>query len=138
MKFYSSNDNINNLIDSAMDKIKTIVDSSTVIGEKVETSDGTTIIPISKVTVGYVVGGGEYADLSSRRVANHFPMAGGSSGGMSLSPVGFLIITSGEVNFINVENKSLYQTVLNLFNSLLAKINEEKENKTEGEENNEE
>ena len=133
MKFYSSNENINNLISGAMDKIKTIVDSSTVVGEKVETSDGTTIIPISRVTVGYVVGGGEYADLSSRRVANHYPMAGGSSGGMSLSPVGFLIIKENEVSFINVENKTLYQTILNTFNSLLNKMNEKdmKEEKNE-------
>lgn len=121
------NETINNLIDGAMDKIKSIVDSSTVIGERVETSDGTIIIPISKVTVGYVVGGGEYADLSSRRVANHFPMAGGSSGGMSVTPVGFLIETKGDVKFVNVENKSLYQTVLNMFNAMLAKV-EEKEN----------
>lgn len=138
MKFYSSNDNINNLIGGAMDKIKTIVDSSTVIGEKVETGDGTTIIPISRVTVGYVVGGGEYADLSSRRVANRFPMAGGSSGGMSLSPVGFLIIGEGDVKFINVENKSLYQTILNTFNSLLNKMNEKQEDNQPQEENNEE
>lgn len=124
MKFYSGNDSIYNLIDGAMEKIKTIVDSSTVIGEKVETEDGTVIIPISKVTVGYVVGGGEYADLSARRVANHFPMAGGSSGGMSVTPVGFLIENNGEVKFVNVENKSLYQTVLNMFNTLLNKIND--------------
>ena len=140
MKKYSEkNDNIKNLIDGAMDKIKTIVDSSTVIGEKVETNDGTTIIPISKVTVGYVVGGGEYADLSSRRVANNYPMAGGSSGGMSLTPVGFLVLTSdGEVKFVNVENKSLYQTVLNMFNSLLAKMEEDKKDSIiEEEENNE-
>lgn len=127
MKYYSSNnESIDKLIDNAMDKIKTIVDSSTIIGDKVETDDGTVIIPISKVTVGYVVGGGEYADLSSRRVANHFPMAGGSSGGMSVTPVGFLIETAGEIKFINVENKSLYQTVLNMFNTLLNKMQEEK------------
>ena len=127
MKYFSGNDNIKKLIDGAMDKIKGIIDSSTVIGEKLETNDGTTIIPISKVTVGYVVGGGEYADLSARRVANNYPMAGGSSGGMSLTPVGFLIIMStGEVKFVNVENKSLYQTVLNMFNSLLARMEKEK------------
>lgn len=124
MKFYSGNENINGLIENAMEKIKTIVDSSTIVGEKVETEDGTAIIPISKVTVGYVVGGGEYADLSARRVANHFPMAGGSSGGMSVTPVGFLVVANGDVKFINVENKSLYQTVLNMFNTLLNKINE--------------
>ena len=124
MKFYSGNENINGLIENAMEKIKTIVDSSTIVGDKVETEDGTAIIPISKVTVGYVVGGGEYADLSVRRVANHFPMAGGSSGGMSVTPVGFLVVANGDVKFINVENKSLYQTVLNMFNTLLNKINE--------------
>ena len=124
MKFYSGNENINGLIENAMEKIKTIVDSSTIVGDKVETEDGTAIIPISKVTVGYVVGGGEYADLSARPVANDFPMAGGSSGGMSVTPVGFLVVANGDVKFINVENKSLYQTVLNMFNTLLNKINE--------------
>ncbi|MBE7074283.1 MAG: hypothetical protein E7379_04270 [Clostridiales bacterium] len=125
MKYFTNNDNINKMIDGAMDKIKTIVDTSTVIGEQVKTEDGTTIIPISKVSVGYVVGGGEYADLSSRRVANHYPMAGASSGGMSMSPIGFLVISSqGSVTFVNVENKSLYQTILNMFNALLNKIQE--------------
>ncbi len=131
MKIYTKNETITNLIDGAMDKLKGIIDTSTVIGERVETPDGTVIIPISKVSVGYVVGGGEYADLSSRRVANHFPMAGGSSGGMSVTPVGFLIETQGDVKFINVENKSLYQTVLNMFNAFLSKVSEEEENNEE-------
>lgn len=126
MKIYEDGGRLNDMIGQAMEKIKTIVDSSTVVGDKVETDDGTTIIPISKVSVGYVVGGGEYADLSARRVANHFPMAGGSSGGMSVSPVGFLIIYQGSVEFINVENKSLYQTVLNMFNALMEKIEKDK------------
>ncbi|MBQ8845204.1 MAG: sporulation protein YtfJ [Clostridia bacterium] len=127
MQFYSGSDTISELIQNSMDKIKSIVDSSTVIGEKLETSDGTIIIPISKVTVGYVVGGGEYADLSSRRVANHFPLAGGSSGGMSVTPVGFLVETKGEVSFINVENKSLYQSILNVFNNFVSKMGKQEE-----------
>mgnify|MGYP005767479341 FL=1 len=127
MKF-EEDKSINNLIDSAMEKIKTIVDSSTVIGDAVVTENGKTIIPISKVSVGYVVGGGEYADLSARRVARHFPMAGGSSGGMSVAPVGFLVESDGEISFVNVENETLYQTVLNLFNSLLNKMNKNGEN----------
>ncbi len=127
MRKFEETTSINDLISGAMDKIKTLVDSSTIVGESIKTDDGVTIIPISKVTVGFVVGGGEYADLSSRRVANHFPMSGGSSGGMSVSPVGFLVLQpSGEVEFVNVENKTLYQTILNMFNSLMSKI-EEKE-----------
>lgn len=128
MRKYTDSTSINDLINSAMDKVKTIADSGTIVGETITTDDGTSIIPISKVTVGFVVGGGEYADLSSRRVANHFPMSGGSSGGMSISPVGFLILLSnGEVDFVNVENKTLYQTVLNIFNSLLAKMEKKEE-----------
>lgn len=139
MKNFTSSTSINELIQSAMDKIKTIVDSSTIVGDSIETPDGTTIIPISKVTVGFVVGGGEYADLSSRRVANHFPMSGGSSGGMSVSPVGFLILSSnGDVDFVNVENKSLYQTVLNMFNSLLSKMEKKANENNEKDNNNDE
>lgn len=134
MKVYTNSTSINDLIVNAMEKIKTIVDSSTIVGESIQTPDGTTIIPISKVTVGFVVGGGEYADLSSRRVANHFPMSGGSSGGMSVSPVGFLILNAdGDVDFVNVENKSLYQTVLNMFNSLLQKMEKNQKQKEENE-----
>ena len=125
MKVYTNSTSINDLIANAMDKMKTLVDSSTIVGEAIKTEDGSSIIPISKVTIGFVVGGGEYADMSSRRVANHFPMSGGSSGGTSVSPVGFLIVgINGDVQFVNVENKSMYQTVLNMFNSLLAKMEE--------------
>lgn len=127
MKF-DEDKSINSLIDSAMEKIKVIVDSSTIIGDAIITDSGKTIIPISKVSVGYVVGGGEYADLSARRVARHFPMAGGSSGGMSVAPVGFIVESEGEISFVNVENKTLYQTILNTFNAFISKINKENEN----------
>ena len=125
MKIYNDGETLNHLIENAMEKLKILVDTSTIIGDPVRAEDGTTILPISKISVGYVVGGGEYADLSSRRVANHFPMAGGSSGGMSVSPVGFLVVKKGEVEFVNVENKTMYQTILNLFNTLLEKLKKE-------------
>lgn len=132
MRIYTNSTSINDLIEGAMDKLKTLIDSETIVGQAISTDDGTKIIPISKVTVGFVVGGGEYADLSARRVANHFPMTGGSSGGMSVTPVGFLILKSdGDVSFVNVENKTLYQTVLNMFNSLLSKLEKKDEQNQE-------
>ena len=133
MKFVDNPNSVSDLISSAFDKIKTIVDSSTVIGDMIETSDGTVIIPISKITVGYVVGGGEYADLSARRVAKHYPLSGGSGGGMSVTPVGFLIESGGEISFINVENKSLYQTVLNMFNAFLNEMQKDKKGESDEE-----
>ena len=131
MSKFEDGNAIKDLISQGLEKVKTLVDSGTIVGDQIQTEDGSTIIPISKVAMGFVVGGGEYADLSARRVANHFPMTGGSSGGVSVSPVGFLILHSdGSVNFVNVENKSLYQTVLNMFNAVLSKI-EQKEGKNE-------
>ena len=53
---------------------------------------------------------------------------------MSVTPVGFLVVYRGEVKFINVENKSLYQTVLNMFNALLSKLQEEQNKEEQNEE----
>jgi len=131
MKLYFGNENVSELVKDAMDKIKTIVDSSTIIGEKIITEDGNTIIPVSKVTVGYVVGGGEYSDTSKNK-ANRFPMTGGSSGGVSVSPVGFLVENQGELKYISVENKTAYQTILNIFNAIMKKVESELD-KTNGE-----
>ena len=122
MKVFFGNENISELIQNSMDKIKTIVDSSTIIGDKIVTDDGSTIIPISKMTVGYVVGGGEYGDVGKNKNSNRYPMTGGSSGGISVTPVGFLIETNAEIKYISVENKTAYQTVLNAFNTLMSKL----------------
>ena len=64
MKVFTNSSSINDLIVNSMDKLKGLIDSSTIVGESISSADGTTIIPISKVTVGFVVGGGEYADIS--------------------------------------------------------------------------
>lgn len=133
MKVFFGSENISELIQNSMDKIKTIIDTSTIVGEKITTEDGTSIIPISKVTVGYVVGGGEYSD-NSKKNANRFPMTGGSSGGISVTPVGFLIEMNGEIKYIGVENKTAFQTILNMFNAVMRKIDKDFD-KEEGEKN---
>jgi sporulation protein YtfJ len=118
---------VEKLLDTSIQKIKTLMDSNTIIGDTVISPSGLIIIPISKITVGFITGGGEYSDLSERRVANHYPMAGGSSGGMSVTPIGFLVETENEVKYIDIENKNTYQTILKLFNSLAEKISGEGE-----------
>ncbi len=132
MKVFFGSENISELIQNSMDKIKTIIDTSTIVGDKITTDDGTSIIPISKVTVGYVVGGGEYSD-NSKQKANRFPMTGGSSGGISVTPVGFLVEMNGEIKYIGVENKTAFQTILNMFNVIMKKIDKDFENEEEKE-----
>lgn len=122
MKEFNNSSSIEDLIKISLDRVKVLMETNTIVGEPMNLKSGTTVIPISKASVGFVVGGGEYSDKSSRRVANHFPMAGGSGCGMSVSPIGFLVISEGNVNFVDIENKTMYQTLLNLANKIISKI----------------
>lgn len=133
MKEFNKNSGIEDLIKISLDRVKTLMETNTIIGEPININQTTTVIPISKASVGFVVGGGEYADKSTRRVANHFPMAGGSGCGMSVTPVGFVVIKQDEVKFVDIENKTMYQTILNLVNKIIAKIDTQKEEDDETE-----
>lgn len=129
MKEFSKNNSIEDLIKISLDRVKVLMETNTIVGEPMNIGDGTSIIPISKASVGFVVGGGEYSDKSTRRVANHFPMAGGSGCGMSVSPVGFMVINKNDVKFVDIENKTMYQTLVNLANKIISSINTNKEEK---------
>ena len=133
MKIYEHASTIDNLIEKTLSNIKTISTNETVFGEEKVLSDGTTIIPISKATIGFVVGGGEYSDLSSRRVATHYPMAGGSGGGIVLQPIGFLISTKDQVSYVSTRDETNYEKILEMIGSVSEKISnaikkKEKEN----------
>lgn len=123
---FENNKSIENLIDGTMRNLHTLIEANTIVGEPVVSPDGTTIIPISKVSVGYVVGGGEYADISRKKKVENYPLAGGSGGGVTISPVGFLINSKNGIRYIDIENKTAYQTVLNLLNKVAERFTEEK------------
>ena len=85
-----------------MDSIKTMADANTVIGEAVTTANGTTIIPVSKLSMGYASGGIDYVSKKAEKPApNNYGGAGGS--GITVTPVAFLIVSpSGAVDILNV------------------------------------
>lgn len=95
-----SESKIKDLINDTFTQIKTISDSKTIIGEPIISDFGTTIIPVSKATVGFVLGAGEYCNLDGRRFPITYPMAGGSGGGVNLTPIGFLVENSLGIKFI--------------------------------------
>ena len=131
MKEFNTGSGIEDIIKISLDRVKTLMETNTIVGQPISLKDGTSIIPISKASVGFVVGGGEYSDKSTRRVANHFPMAGGSGCGMSVSPVGFIVISGNDVRFVDIENKTMYQTILNLINKIISKVESQQDNKEE-------
>lgn len=135
MKEFNEESSIQDLIKISLDRVKVLMETNTIVGEPFRIDDSTSVIPISKASVGFVVGGGEYSDKSSRRVANHFPMAGGSGCGMNVSPVGFVVITGGDVKFVDIENKTLYQTIINLINGIVSKFSTKGKSEDEEEDN---
>lgn len=91
---------IESLMGTSMESIREMVDVNTVVGDPVHTQDGSTIIPISKVSFGFVAGGGEYA-CSSARADNELPFAGGSGAGVSVHPMGFLVCSANGVRMLS-------------------------------------
>lgn len=90
---------INSLMDTSLKKIKELIDVNTIIGDPITAPDGTTIIPVSKVTYGFASGG---SDLPTKK-DNRDCFGGGSGAGITIQPVGFLSITKGNVKFIPIE-----------------------------------
>ena len=90
---------INSLMDTSMKKIKEMIDVNTIIGDPITAPDGTTIIPVSKVTYGFASGG---SDLPTKKESRDC-FGGGSGAGVTIQPVGFLSISKGNVKFIPIE-----------------------------------
>ena len=101
---------ISDIIRTSLENVKEIVDSNTVIGEAVPTSNGTVIIPVSKVSIGIATGGLDYKGKNKEaNKPNNFGGAGGT--GVSVKPVAFLIVKNdGNVELLNVDNPTIAGT----------------------------
>lgn len=89
--------NLENLVKSSMDKIHEMVDCQTVVGQPVVTADGTTIIPVSKISFGFASGG---SDLPTKSTKDQF--GGGSGAGISITPIAFITISNGDVKLLQL------------------------------------
>ena len=88
---------IGDLTEITLSKIKEMVDVNTVVGDPINTPDGITLIPVSRVTLGFANAGG---DLKARDDA----FGGGNGAGIKIEPVGFLCIQEGSVRMINISS----------------------------------
>lgn len=94
------------IIKTSLDSIKTMLDANTVVGEPIVTPSGTTLIPISKITVGYASGGLDYLKKDTplqngKPVYNNF--GGGGGTGLTVSPVAFITIDAdGKTDILNI------------------------------------
>ena len=87
-----------NMLENTIQKIREMVDVNSVIGEPITTPDGVTIIPVSKVSVGF---GGGGSDFVKKNGAEN-PFGGGVGGGVKVTPICFLIVKDGNVRMMPV------------------------------------
>ena len=95
-----SENQLNGFLGVTMDKIKEMVDVNTVIGDPIPTQDGTTVIPISRMSYGFASGG---TDLPSKAQPNKGLFAGGSGAGITITPIAFLAVKNGSVRILQIE-----------------------------------
>lgn len=118
--FNASGHPIETLMKTAMESIRGMVDVNTVVGRPVHTEDGGTIIPVSRVSFGFAAGGGEYWS----RVTDHtsHPFGGGSGAGVTLHPVGFLVMHKDTVRLLSVDKGDLWESLANNIPQLIDQL----------------
>ena len=127
---------IQGLMQTAMENIKGMVDVNTIVGDPEQTPDGSVMMPISKVGFGFVAGGsdirfdggGNHGSLSSNdaHIASvSLPFGGGSGGGVSITPIAFLVVGTHGVRVVPLDNQThLMERVIDSAPQVFEKIQE--------------
>ena len=109
---------VQELMASALEKMRDLVDSNTVIGSPIYTQDGTTILPVSKVSFGFVSGGTDFATKTQKDL-----FGGAASAGGSVTPVGFLVIKDGSVKLMQLaEGGATVDRLINMMPEVIDRV----------------
>ena len=114
---------IEGIMTTTMENIREMVDVNTVIGDAVTSPDGSTIIPISKVSFGFVAGGGEYSlNRTVSQTAPEVPFAGGTGAGVSVQPMGFLVIKENQVRLTPAQYYAPLDHLMEMIPQLIGEV----------------
>lgn len=117
--------NLSGMMHDTMSKIKEMVDVNTIIGTPITTPDGTTLIPVSKVTFGFASGGTDVDGASNASVR----FGVGSGAGVTIVPVSFVVIQNGNVRMLYVDpanGNSTLDKAIDMLPGLIDKVKPEK------------
>ena len=111
--------NVNDVMNQTMAKMKELVDVNSVVGNPINTPDGTTLIPVSKVTFGFASGGSDGTQKAEKAA-----FGAGSGAGVSITPIAFIVITNGNVRMIYIDppTNSSIDKVIDMVPDLINKF----------------
>ena len=117
---------IEGLLNVSMEKIKAMVDVNTIVGDPVTAADGTTVIPVSKVSFGFGAGGSEFAQggKDTDNNGDNTMFGGGAGSGVSINPIAFLVVGKDQVRILPITNNvSTADRIIDSVPDILNKIN---------------
>ncbi len=89
-----------NMVENTLAKIKEMIDANTVVGSPITTTEGVTILPISKISIGFAGGGSDFVSKNANKFDN--PFGGGTGAGVNITPVAFLILRGDSVRMLPI------------------------------------
>ncbi len=118
---------IEGIMATTMENIRDMIDVNTVIGEAISTADGSTVIPISRVSFGFVAGGGEYSCKGAPVRADaegspEIPFAGGTGAGVTVQPLGFLVSNADQVRLLPAQYGQSLDRLIELIPQAMAEV----------------
>ena len=119
---------IEGIMYTALQGLKDMIDVNTIVGDAITSPDGSVIIPISKVAIGFGVGGSEFEKFNSKKANADEPKSmfgGATGGGISLTPEAFLVVGNGKIRMISVTpHNSIYDRLLDFAPDAIDKVAE--------------
>ncbi len=116
---------INETIETTLKNLSTIIDANTVFGSPLKTESGEIIIPVSKITVGILSGGGEYGKLGIFNSSSDLPFSAGNGAVVSVKPCGFLLKENDKFKLLNVAGNS-YEKLIDKVSDFISELKDEK------------
>lgn len=115
---------IENILKTTMSELKEMVDVNTIVGDPFVSPSGCTIIPISRVSLGFVTGGGEYGSCAhgKEQQEQQHPFAGGTASGVTISPVAFMVADTENVKLLTVSHRNALDKLMENVPKIISEV----------------
>ena len=113
---------IEGLMTTTLESIRDMIDVNTVVGEPIATADGATVVPISRVSLGFVAGGGELKPAATAAQTPEPPFAGGAGAGVTVQPLGFLVTGPDAVRLMPAQCYQPIDRMIELIPQVVAEL----------------
>jgi len=112
---------IENILKSTMTELKEMIDVNTIVGSPFVSPNGCTIIPISKVSFGFVTGGAQYGKVNSEEEAQ-YPFGGGATSGVTIAPVAFMVADDEAVKILTISHRNALDKLMENAPQLIKEV----------------